>query len=80
MTGTSETPARSASTADLVDEHGDALQSCDLQLRQYGGRAAFAGPAVTVRCFQDNALLKSVQHAPEQVLHAGERAPRLGSG
>jgi hypothetical protein len=24
------------STADLYDEHGDALQSCDLQLRQFG--------------------------------------------
>ena len=34
-------------TADLVDEHGDALQSCDLQLRQYGGRTAFAGTVAT---------------------------------
>jgi len=51
-------------TADLVDEHGEALQSCDLQFRQYGGRPAFSGPAVTVRCFQDNALLKSVLSEP----------------
>ena len=48
------------STADLYDEHGEALQSCELQFRQFGGRAAFSGRAVTVRCFQDNALLKSV--------------------
>ena len=52
------------STADLYDEHGEALQSCDLQFRQYGGRAVFTGPAVTVRCHQDNALLKSVLGEP----------------
>lgn len=52
------------STADLYDEHGEALQSCDLQFRQYGGRATFSGPAATVRCFQDNALLKSVLSEP----------------
>ena len=51
-------------TADLYDEHGDALQSCDLQFRQFGGRAAFSGPAVTVRCYEDNALLKSVLSEP----------------
>ena len=52
------------STADLYDEHGEALQSCDLQFRQFGGRAAFSGAAVTVRCFQDNALLKAVLSEP----------------
>jgi regulator of ribonuclease activity A len=52
------------STADLYDEYGEALQSCDLQFRQFGGRSAFTGPAVTVRCFQDNALLKSVLSEP----------------
>ncbi|MEU4563412.1 ribonuclease E activity regulator RraA [Actinoplanes sp. NPDC023936] len=52
------------STADLYDEHGDRLQSCDTQLRQYGAVAAFAGAAVTVSCFQDNALLKSVLGEP----------------
>ncbi|GHJ15038.1 ribonuclease E activity regulator RraA [Micromonospora sp. AKA38] len=47
-------------TADLYDLHGDALGSCDTQLRQFGGVRAFAGRAVTVRCFQDNALIKSI--------------------
>lgn len=51
-------------TADLVDEHGEALQSCDLQLRQLGGRRAFTGRITTVRCHQDNALLKSVLSQP----------------
>jgi regulator of ribonuclease activity A len=51
-------------TADLVDEIGPDVRSCDLQLRQYGGRDTFAGPVVTVRCFQDNALLKSILSEP----------------
>jgi regulator of ribonuclease activity A len=52
------------STADLYDEHGDALASCDVQFRQFGAVSGFAGPAVTVRCHQDNALLKSVLSEP----------------
>ncbi|MDF2823821.1 MAG: regulator of ribonuclease [Mycobacterium sp.] len=51
-------------TADLVDEIGPDVRSCDLQLRQFGGRDIFAGPVVTVRCFQDNALLKSILSEP----------------
>ncbi len=51
-------------TADLVDEIGPDVRSCDLQLGQYGGRPIFAGPISTVRCFQDNALLKSVLSEP----------------
>jgi regulator of ribonuclease activity A len=51
-------------TADLYDEHGDALGSCDLQLRQFGGQRSFHGPAATVQCHEDNALLKSVVSTP----------------
>ncbi|RCW40395.1 regulator of ribonuclease activity A [Halopolyspora algeriensis] len=52
------------STADLADRDGDAVRSCDVQFRQYGGRSAFAGRIRTVRCFQDNALLKKVLSEP----------------
>ncbi len=52
------------STADLYDEHGEKLGSCDTQFRQYGAVSTFSGPAVTVSCFQDNALLKSVLTEP----------------
>lgn len=52
------------STADLVDEHGEALQSCDLQLRQFGGRRRFHGPIRTVACFEDNALVRRVLSEP----------------
>lgn len=51
-------------TADLVDSIGPDVRSCDTQFRQLGGRAEFAGPISTVRCFEDNALLKSVLSEP----------------
>ena len=51
-------------TADLVDEIGSDVRSCDTQFRQFGGRPEFAGPISTVRCFQDNALLKSILSQP----------------
>jgi regulator of ribonuclease activity A len=51
-------------TADLVDRIGPEVRSCDVQFRQFGGRTEFAGPISTVRCFQDNAMLKSVLSQP----------------
>ncbi|MEZ0384877.1 MULTISPECIES: ribonuclease E activity regulator RraA [Mycobacteriaceae] len=51
-------------TADLVDDIGADVRSCDLQFRQLGGRNEFAGRINTVRCFEDNALLKSVLSEP----------------
>lgn len=47
-------------TADLVDEIGTEVRSCDTQFTQYGGVREFVGTVTTVRCFQDNALLKSI--------------------
>jgi regulator of ribonuclease activity A len=57
-------PVETRATADLVDELGDDAHSCDTQFRQFGGRTAFAGRITTVRCFEDNALLKSVLSQP----------------
>ena len=51
-------------TADLVDDIGPDVRSCDVQFRQFGARTQFAGPVTTVRCLQDNALLKSVLSTP----------------
>ncbi|WP_299057413.1 ribonuclease E activity regulator RraA [uncultured Nocardioides sp.] len=59
-----ETSTDLVPTADLVDTHGEALESCDLQLRRLGRRDRFSGEIVTVRCFQDNALLKAVLGEP----------------
>lgn len=46
-------------TADLVDRYGEELGSIAVQFRSFGRHRRFAGPAVTVKCFEDNALLKS---------------------
>ncbi len=54
----------SSTTADLYDEHGDALGSCDTQFRSFGGHRAFSGTAVTVRCSEDNVVLRSVISEP----------------
>lgn len=51
-------------TADLYDTHGDALQSLALQLRSFGGVARFEGTIRTLRCFEDNALVKSTLATP----------------
>lgn len=51
-------------TADLFDEHGDALDSLALQLHDIGGRVAFDGPVRTVRCHRDNALVKAILASP----------------
>lgn len=45
-------------TADLYDERGDDLASCETQFRSFGGRAEFSGTVSTVRCANDNALVK----------------------
>jgi regulator of ribonuclease activity A len=54
----------SFSTADLYDRYGERLEVCDTQFRQFGGRTVFGGEVRTVRCFQDNALLKSILGTP----------------
>jgi len=58
------TPVEPRATADLVDDIGSDVRSCDTQFRQFGGRSMFAGEIHTVRCFEDNALLKSVLSEP----------------
>lgn len=51
-------------TADLVDDIGAGVRSCDVQFQQFGARTEFVGPISTVRCFEDNALLKAVLAQP----------------
>jgi regulator of ribonuclease activity A len=70
---TEETPAHTAqnhtaqnhtATADLADRIGPDIRSCDTQFLQFGGRAAFEGRIVTIRCFQDNLLVKQTLSEP----------------
>ncbi|OFI37063.1 ribonuclease [Arthrobacter sp. SW1] len=52
------------STADLYDERGDELASIALQFQDLGGHSHFSGPVRTVKCFEDNALVKTVLGTP----------------
>lgn len=52
------------STADLYDELDEGIQSLPVQMRSFGLRRAFDGKIRTVRCFEDNALVKSVLSTP----------------
>lgn len=58
-------PAQDAvNTADLYDERGEELSSIALQFQSLGGRSHFSGPVRTIRCFEDNALVKSTLATP----------------
>lgn len=48
------------STADLYDERGEELASCQTQFRSFGGREEFDGVVTTIRCANDNGLVKRV--------------------
>ncbi|QRM56189.1 ribonuclease E activity regulator RraA [Sinorhizobium sp. BG8] len=51
-------------TADLVDAHGDDVHFCNLPFIKLGRRKSFSGPIATVKCFEDNALLKAELQKP----------------
>ena len=51
-------------TADLYDERGEDLESISVQFQNFGGESHFSGPARTIRCFEDNALVKTVLATP----------------
>jgi regulator of ribonuclease activity A len=46
------------STSDLWDAHGDTAIVCEVQFRQFGGVETFSGVIATVRCSEDNVLVK----------------------
>lgn len=48
----------SPKTADLVDTHDAQVKLCQLQFQLLGKRRRFHGRIATVKCFEDNALLK----------------------
>lgn len=52
------------SVADLCDEHEDEAEVCVLPFRDFGGHVAFSGPIRTVRCFEDNSLVKATLAEP----------------
>jgi regulator of ribonuclease activity A len=50
-------------TADLLDEHPDAAV-CSVAFRQFGGVASVDGAIATVRCFEDNVLVRQRVNEP----------------
>jgi regulator of ribonuclease activity A len=72
MTDAAATGDGMPATADLVDSHGEELDSIPVQFRSFGLRGRFGGPVVTLKCFEDNALLKATlgdpAHPPGSVL------------
>ena len=65
MTTAAGNPSSQAiNTADLYDERGEELASISLQFQSLGGRSHFSGQVRTIRCFQDNALVKSTLATP----------------
>ena len=57
-------PTAAISTADLYDERGEELASIALQFQSLGGHSHFSGPVRTIRCLEDNALVKSTLGSP----------------
>lgn len=67
---TAPAPTTLTSTCDLCDLHkGDASGAFRVLppvFRSFGGRAAFAGPVTTVKCFEDNTSVKTALEGPGQ--------------
>lgn len=51
-------------TADIVDLYDDEVDFCHVPLRLYGGRRGFHGRVVTLKTFEDNALLRRCLEQP----------------
>ena len=51
-------------TADLIDDHAAQLTLVHLPFRRFGKRTHLAGPVQTVKCFEDNSVVKAVLSQP----------------
>lgn len=71
-------------TADLCDEYPGSLQVCEPGFRDFGGRARFFGQISTIKCFEDNSLVREAVGEPGEgrvlVVDAGgsKRCAMLG--
>lgn len=52
------------STPDLCDAHENDVMVLDVPFCNFGGTAAFGGEVVTVKCFEDNSLVKEQLATP----------------
>lgn len=51
-------------TPDLCDNNPDIVSVLEPMLSNFGGREAFGGEIVTVKCFEDNSLVKETLGTP----------------
>ena len=51
-------------TPDLCDEYPDLVEVVEPLFSSFGGRIAFGGEIVTVKCFEDNSLVKEALAEP----------------
>lgn len=52
------------STPDIADEYPQEVQALELELRNFGGLAQFSGAVVTIKCHEDNSLVKELVATP----------------
>ncbi len=52
------------STPDLCDDFPEDVRVLDSLFQNYGGRSVFCGPAVTIKCFEDNSVVKQLVDTP----------------
>lgn len=51
-------------TPDLCDDHEGKVAAFELQFQHFGQHKHFSGEAVTVKCFEDNSLVKQLVNTP----------------
>ena len=51
-------------TTDLYDDYEGEVATCAVLFRDFGGRRSFSGPIRTVKCRNDNALLRELLNEP----------------
>ena len=51
-------------TTDLCDAHPDLVRVVDPLFTNYGGKVCFGGPIVTVKCHEDNSLVRDIAATP----------------
>ena len=52
------------STPDLCDQYPELVRVLDPIFVNYGGRESFSGPVLTVKCFEDNSIVKQLVGTP----------------
>ena len=57
---------KTVSTPDIADEFPDQVQALEITWQNFGGIAQFSGAAVTVKCHEDNSLVKELVGTPGQ--------------